>query len=594
MASRNGAVHVATTKRTYKGRLYQTHLLRRTYRQGGRVKHETLGNISHLPLPVIDLIKGALRGQTYLPAGQSLEICRSLPHGHVAAVLGTLHQLNLDQVIASRPSKARPLVVAMLVARVLDPRSKLATARGLNEETAFSSLGGVLGLESVTEDEFYAAMDWLLKRQARIEAKLARRHLSEGSLVLYDVSSSYYTGSHCSLARFGHSRDRKRGFPQILYGLLCNRTGCPVAVEVFEGNRGDPRTLGSQVHKLRQRFALQRVVLVGDRGMITSARIREELAPLEGVEWVTALRAPAIHQLAAAGRLQPSLFDERDLAEIRSPDYPGERLIACRNPFLAQERQRKREDLLQATERELDRIRTATQRRKRPLRGQDKIGLRLGKVINRYKMGKYFQLTITDAGFSYQRRDERIAKEAALDGVYIIRTSVPRTLLDASATVRAYKDLSLVERAFRSLKTVDLKIRPIHHRLPDPVRAHVFLCMLAYSVEWHMRRALAPLLFDDEDKELAATLRTSVVAPAVRSPSAQRKATTKRTAADEQPVHSFQTLLQDLATLTKNRVRPRTAQTDRSASVTPEFEMLATPTPVQRRAFELLGVRPAL
>jgi hypothetical protein len=571
--------------RHYKGKTYTTHLLRRTFRDGRKVRHETLGNISHLPPELIELIRGALRGTQFVPADSSLEILRAWPHGHVAAVLGTLRRIGLHEALAARGCAERDVVEGMIVARVIDPASKLATARGWQAETASSSLGSVLGLEAVDEEQLYGAMDWLLDRQAAIEAKLARRHLQEGCLVLYDVSSSYYTGTHCSLARFGHSRDDKRQFPQIVYGLLCNQQGCPVAVELFEGHVADPMTLTAQMRKIRERFRIERVVLVGDRGMITEARIRQELLP-GGLDWISTLRAPAIRKLAEAGVVQPTLFDERDLAEIRSPDYPGERLIACRNPFLAEERARKREELLQATERRLGTIQAAVRRKLRPLRGRDRIGLRVGRVIDHYRMAKHFRLTITDTDLSFEREQGKIAAEAALDGIYIVRTSVPEQAFTPDATVRAYKDLSLVERAFRCLKTVDLKVRPIHHRLADRVRAHVFLCMLAYYVEWHMRRALAPLLFDDEDREFAQSLRRSIVAPALRSPRAERKAQLKRTAIDE-PVHSFRTLLKDLATLTKNRVRPRTGSARAAAA---DFELLATPTALQRRAFDLLGV----
>ena len=587
MPTRSGAVHVATTTRRYKDTVYTSHLLRRTYRECGKVRHETLGNISHLPPKLIEIIRNALRGEHYVAATGALEICRSLPHGHVAAVLGTLRKVGLDGMLASRRCVERDLAVAMIVARVIDATSKLATARGMSAATACSSLGSVLGIDSVDEEQLYAAMDWLLKRQSRVEAKLAQKHLDDGCLVLYDVSSSYYTGRHCSLAKFGHSRDRKKGFPQIVYGLLCNRRGCPVAVEVFEGNTGDPTTLEIQIQKIRLRFGIKRVVLVGDRGMITAARIRDELRPVDGLAWITALRGPAIRKLAEEGIVQPSLFDERDLAEIQSPDYPGERLIACRNPLLAEERARKREELLQETEKELDRVVTATRRERRPLRGKDKIALRVGKVIDRRKMAKHFRLTITDSSFSYERHGERIAAEAALDGIYIIRTSVSETEFSAAEAVRAYKDLSLVESAFRSLKTVDLKVRPIYHRLANRVRAHVFLCVLAYYVEWHMRQALAPILFDDDDKEYAESLRTSIVAPAQRSPKALSKAQAKRTV-DNEPVHSFRSLLKDLATLAKNQLRsPAISKTE----TTTEFEMLTTPTPLQRRAFELLEIR---
>jgi len=587
MPTRSGAVHVATTTRRYKDTVYTSHLLRRTYREGGKVRHETLGNISHLPADLIEIIRNALRGESFVPASQAFEIARSLPHGHVAAVLGTLRKIGLDEVLASRRCIERDLVVAMIVERVIDATSKLATARGLSAATASSSLGSELGIDTVDEEQLYAAMDWVVKRQPQIETKLAAKHLEDGCLVLYDVSSSYYTGRHCSLARFGHNRDRKKGFPQIVYGLLCNRLGCPVAVEVFAGNTGDPTTLESQIEKIRQRFGISRVVLVGDRGMITEARIREELRPVEGLDWISALRGPAIRKLAEDGLVELSLFDEQDLAEIRSPDYPGERLIACRNPLLAAERARKREDLLQETEQELDRIVTATLREKRPLRGKDKIALRVGKVIDRRKMAKHFRLTITDTSFSYERDRGGIAAEAALDGIYIIRTSVVEEEFTAAEIVRAYKDLSHVESAFRSMKTVDLKVRPIYHRLPNRVRAHVFLCVLAYYVEWHMRRALAPILFDDENKEFAESLRTSIVAPARRSPKAASKAQTKCTVNNE-PVHSFRSLLKDLATLTKNQVRSPAKSKTKTAA---EFEMLTTPTPSQRRAFELLDIR---
>jgi hypothetical protein len=464
----------------------------------------------------------------------------------------------------------------------MEPRSKLATAQGLDPETLHSSLGQVLGLESADEDDLYAAMDWLLPRQARLEAALARRHLGEGTLVLCDVTSTYFEGRRCPLARLGHSRDGKKGKLQIVIGLLTNAEGCPVAVEVFAGNTGDPKTLGPQVRKLRERFALSRLVLVGDRGMITAARIRQDLKPVEGLDWITALRAPAIRKLVEGGSLQLGLFDERDLAEIHAPDYPGERLIACRNPALAAERTRKRQELLEATERELEKVAKATRRSRSPLRGRERIALRVGKVLGRFKVGKHFRLSITDSAFRFERNEARIAKEAALDGIYIIRTSVKQETLSAEEAVRSYKSLSLVERAFRSLKTVDLHVRPIHHHLERRVRAHVLLCMLAYYVEWHMRRALAPILFDDHDKPAGDRLRASIVAPAQRSPEAQRKARGRRTETGE-PVQSFQGLLRDLATIVKNRNRVQ-----RAGGL--EFEVITTPTPHQQRAFDLLGV----
>ena len=585
MEKNNVACHVATNRRHYKGKVYENHYLRRTYREGDQVKHETLGNLSHLPADVIAFIRGRLRGELH-PWSDSdeLKILRTLPHGHVAAVLGTLRALGLESLIASRCSRERDLVTALLVMRVIQPCSKLATARAMREETATTSLCVDPRLEDVTDREIYDALDWLLARQQRIEDKLAQRHLQDGSLVLYDVSSSYYTGGHCDLARFGYSRDRKRGYPQIVYGLLCNGEGCPVAIEVFEGNTADPKTLGSQIEKLTKRFGLKRVILVGDRGLITQKRIDEELREVEGLDWVTALRAGSIRKLVDEGTIQLSLFDQQDLAEVSSPEYPHERLIVCRNPLLAEERARKRKDLLQATQKNLDAIAVATQRLRNPLRGQDNIGVRVGKVIGRHKMEKHFKCTITDEGFSYRRNQQKIAEEAALDGLYVIRTSVPKTTFSAQRVVGIYKNLSKVEQAFRSLKTVDLKIRPIYHWAEHRVRAHVFLCMLAYYVEWHMRQKLAPLLFDDEDAQYAETLRESVVAPAVRSPSAQQKDRTKRTA-DGLPVHSFRTLLADLATLAKNLVC-----TGNDASHT--FHAITQSTPLQRKAFELLGTVP--
>ena len=525
------------------------------------------------------MLRRLLRGEALVPVGEAFKIIRSLPHGHVAAVLGTLRRVGLDKVIFSIPEKRKQLVLAMIVARIVDPSSKLATARGVGRETASSSLGQVLEIETADEEDLYGAMDWLLRRQVAIEKKLAKRHLSDATLVLYDVTSTYFEGRSCPLAQFGHNRDGKKGKLQIVIGLLCNPQGCPIAVEVFEGNKGDPKTLGSQIEKVRGRFGLKRVVFVGDRGMLTDARITEEVKPVEGLDWITALRAPAIKGLVQQGVLQPSLFDEIDLAEIRSPEYPNERLIVCRNPLLAQERTRKRQELLEATEQELEKVVKATQREKRRLKGADNIGLRLGKVRNRYKVGKHFLLEISEDSFRYERDEEKIAQEAALDGIYVIRTSVPTNVLDAQQTVRSYKGLSVVERAFRSMKTVDLKVRPIHHRLADRVRSHVFLCMLAYYVEWHMRQDLAPILFDDDDKAGGEVMRESVVAPAKRSTKAQKKASAKRTQ-DGFPVHSFQSLLKDLGTITRNQVMV--------ADET--FHEVTVATPVQRRAFDLLKI----
>lgn len=560
-------------------------LLRESYRENGKVKTRTLANLSHLPSHQIQALRLALSGSLPAP-GRSLpdsfRITRSLPHGHVAAVLGSLRQLQLDSLLDPRPSRPRDLVIAMIVARILEPASKLATARGLHADTLHHSLGEVLQLDSADETELYQAMDWLLPRQARLEQQLAQRHLSNGGLVLYDLTSTYFEGRHCPLAKLGHSRDDKSGKLQIVFGLLTNAAGCPMAVEVFEGNTGDPRTVAQQVQKLREGFGLSDVVLVGDRGMITSARIRQDLPASSGIQWITALRASQIQKLATAGQLQMSLFDQTDLVEIAHPDFAGERLIACFNPLLAEERARKRPELLAATEKQLEKIAAATRRPKRPLRGKQNIGVRAGKILNRYKMGKHFQLHIEDDSFSYQRKTANIEREQSLDGIYIIRTSVPKEALSSEQVVASYKSLSNVERAFRSLKSVDLHVRPIHHRLADRVRAHILLCMLAYYVEWHMRQRLAPILFDEDDKPQAQAARKSMVAPAQRSPSAQLKALTKHTR-EGSKVHSFQTLLRDLATIVKNKIQP----TDKSIAA---FDLLTQPTAIQQRAFDLLGV----
>jgi len=561
-------------------------LLRESFRERGKVKNRTLANLSGWSSDRVEALRHVLRGRALerpAPrAGAGVEIVRSWPHGHVAAVLGTVRRLDLERLLARAPSTPRALVVAMLVHRLLAPGSKLATARGLAEATRTSTLSPALQLSTVDEDDLYAALDWLLARQGAIEQALARRHLQAGQLVLYDVTSTYFEGRRCPLAKRGHSRDGKRDTLQIVFGVLTNAAGCPVAVEVFDGNTGDPKTLTAVLTKVRERFGLERLILVGDRGMLTAARIREELVGVEGLAWITALRAPAIQALVHSGALQLSLFDQQDLAEITHPDYPGERLIVCKNPLLAVDRARKRQELLAATERDLAGIATAIQRPKRPLRGAAAIGLRVGKVLGRYKVGKHFTIDITDRALRYQRDEAAIAAEAALDGLYVIRTNVPADGWPASETVRAYKRLAEVERTFRSLKTVDLHVRPIHHRTADRVRAHVFLCLLAYYVEWHMRQALKPLLFDDDDKAAGAALRASVVAPAQRSPRAKAKAATKRTE-EGLPVHSFQTLLADLATLTQNQVRPLGAD-----GLT--LDVLTAPTPLQQRAFALLGV----
>jgi len=563
-------------------------LLRESYRENGKVRTRTIANISRLRPAQIDALRTSLSGASSAPRlslPDSFLIERSRPHGHVAAVLGSLRKLQTPAVLDPRSSRERDLAVAMISARILDPASKLATARGLHSDTLHSSLGESLSLDSADESELYAAMDWLLARQPRIERELAKRQLQElqdGAMVLYDLTSTYFEGRHCPLAKLGHSRDDKSGTPQIVFGLLTNAAGCPVAVEVFEGNTSDPKTVAKQVDKLRLRFGLHKVILVGDRGMITSARIREDLPASHGIEWISALRATQIQKLARDGQLQMSFFDKTDMLEIAHPDFPGERLVACFNPLLAEERSRKRPELLAATEKQLEKITTATKRARRPLRGKQNIGVRAGKILNRYKMGKHFELRIDEDGFHYKRKEANIERERSLDGIYVIRTSVNADALSGEQVVASYKSLSGVERAFRSLKTVDLNVRPIHHRLPDRVRAHILLCMLAYYVEWHMRQLLAPLLFDDHDKPQARAARASVVAPAQRSSAALRKAAAKKTD-DGFPVHSFQTLLRDMATIAKNRIQP----TD---DKTPAFDMLTTPTALQQRAFDLLGV----
>jgi len=559
-------------------------LLRESYREGGKVKKRTLANLSCLPDEVVQGLKVLLKGGTAIPADQkAIVIERSLPHGHVAATLGTVRLTGLDRVLGPAGNRCRDLVIAMIVARLTDTGSKLSTARSLDPATATSSLGAVLGLGSVDEGELYTALDWLLERQPAVEAALAKKHLQDGTLVLYDVSSSYVEGRKCPLAQRGYSRDDKKGSLQIVYGLLCAPDGCPVAVEVFDGNVGDPKTVADQIVKLKERFGLSRVVLVGDRGMITETRITEDLKPA-GIDWITALRAPAIRALMGEGAIQMSLFDWRDMAAVTSAEFPGERLIVCRNPLLAEERARKREDLLRATEADLETVQRAVMRTRAPLRGAAAIGLKVGAVLNAYKVGKHFETEITDAGFSFRRKADAIAEEARLDGFYVIRTSVPEETLDDTGTVRAYKSLAKVERAFRTLKGVDLQVRPIHHWLEPRVRAHVFLCMLSYYVEWHMRRRLAPMLFHDADPAAAEAERDSIVAPAVPSPSAQAKVRTG-TSDVGTPVMSFRSVLADLATIARNTVFTALAPDHR-------FTITTRPTAIQRQAFDLLGVSP--
>jgi len=571
--------------------------LRESFRHEGKVRKRTLCNLSDWSPAHIEGLRGVLKGGTVIPAEHdAFTVTRSLPHGHVAAALGTARKIGLDRILGPAGDRCRDLVLAMLVGRIIDPVSKLAAARTLSPATASCSLGEALGLGEVDDADLYAALDWLLERQAAIETALARRHLQNGTLVLYDVSSSYMEGSCCPLAKRGYNRDGKKGMLQIVYGLLCAPDGCPVAIEVFDGNTGDPTTLATQIDKLKQRFGLSHVVLVGDpgspkspqdfsgcpdRGMITEARITEDVKSA-GLDWITALRAPAIKELLNSGALQLTLFDTRDMASITSPDFPGERLVVCRNPDLAAERARKREELLGATEKDLARIKARVARKRNPLRGTAAIALVVGAVLNTHKMKKHFDLTITDHTFSSARKTAEISAAAATDGLYVVRTSLPEATLGDANTVRSYKSLSLVERAFRCIKTVDLNVRPVHHWLEGRVRAHVLLCMLAYYLEWHMRQCLAPMLFDDTDKDEAEALRSSVVAQAQRSKAAVRKQTTGMTP-DGLPGHSFHTLLADLATLARNTI---------VTAINPLYPLtvVTRPTPVQQKAFDPLGL----
>jgi Transposase DDE domain len=557
-------------------------LLRESYREAGKVKNRTLANLSSWPEAKVDALARVLKGQPppAAPLDEAFEITRSLPHGHVAAVLGTARALGLEELIDPAPSRHRDLVTAMAVAQVIAPDSKLAIARGLRGQTAASSLGDVLGVGGCDEDDLYAAMDYLHGRQEQIQDALAARHLAGGTLVLYDVSSAAFEGRTCPLGAIGHPKDGVRGRLQIVYGLLTSKDGIPVAIEVFAGNTGDPKTVAAQVTKVKDRFGITKVVLVGDRGMLTAARLREDVAPAH-LDWITALRAPQVKNLVRGGDLQLTLFDVQDLAEITSPDFPGERLIACMNPFLQAERARKRESLLAAAEADLAKIAAACARARRPLRGQDKIAVRVDRVLARRKVAKHFTVEITDDSLRSARDQDSIAAEAALDGIYVLRTSVAASDLDSTDVVSSYKALAQVERAFRAFNT-DLDIRPIRHRTEARVRAHVFLRMLSYYLSWHIQARLAPLLFTDDDKPAARAARSSPVTPAARSPRALAKAATKHTPGDL-PVHSFATLLADLGTICLNTIAP-------ADPALPGFRLVTTPTALQRQAFELLGV----
>ena len=564
---------MVTTRRRYKRKLYETHLLRRTYREGGKVKNETVGNLSHLPPHVIELVRRALRGETFAPTRELFEVTASRIHGDVGAVLAAMKRLGFPELLASRPCWEADVVMGMVAARIVAPHTKLATTRWWRTRT----LAEDLGIERADEGELYAAMDWLLSRQGAIQKRLAARHLGNGSLALYDLTSSYFEGTTCPLARLGHNRDGKKGKLQVNYGLLTDRRGCPVSVSVYEGNTGDPKTLMPQVEKLREDFGLERVVMVGDRGMIGQAAI-EQLRDLKGLAWITALKSGQIRALVEGGSLQLGLFDEKNLFEMTHADYPGERLVACRNPELGRLRGHKRQALLEATTKELEEVRARVANGK--LRGAGKIGVRVGRVVNKYKVAKHFDLDIDDHRFDFRVRTHEVAAEAALDGIYVIRTSLPKKEMSGADVVRGYKSLSEVERAFRTMKTIDLKVRPIHHRKEDRVRAHIFLCMLAYYVEWHMREAWRELLFADED--LAAKATRDPVAPAQRSEAAQQKAAT-HTLQDGTSAHSFRTLLEELSTIVRNTCRAPGASKD-----APTFRVVTTPSEKQRRALRLL------
>jgi hypothetical protein len=566
-------MHVVTNKIRRGDREYTSHLLRRSYREGGKVKKETLANLSHLPEEAIDAIRRTLRGELLVAANEAFAIERALPAGHVKAALVMARRLELARLLDRTASRERDLCVAMIVQQALRPGSKLQTVRSLGQST----LGCELGVAGADEDDLYAALDWLVERQERIEQRLARRHLNDGELVLYDVSSSYFEGRTCPLAKLGYSRDQRRGTPQIVYGLLCDRPGRPIAIEVFSGELHDDKTLPAQIDKLKTRFGLRTVIVVCDRGVVTKANL-ERMADGDGIGWITALRAPQIKRLVTTAALQPSLFDEHNLAEITAPrDYPGERLIVCRNPLVAADRARKRQELLEATERGLDQI--AERVRRGTLAGADQIGLAVGPALKRYRVNKHFEVEITDTRLAYRRKTEQIAAEAALDGFYVLRTSVSAETLPTAEVVRAYKGLEQVERAFGTFKGPELEIRPIHHRLEDRVRAHVLLCMLAYYLTWHLREAWAPLLFKDEHPATTP----DPVAKAARSPAAQRKAQTKRTTSGE-PCHSYRSLITELATLTRNTIRLPGARAT--------FDKLTEPTPLQARALDLAATAP--
>lgn len=579
MPARRGSVHVATTRRVYKGRTYVTHLLRRSIRNGKNVTHETLGNLSHLPDHVIDLIKRSLKGETFVPASDTFRITRTLPHGHVEAILKIIRKLGLENLIASEPSRWRNLVVAMIVERLVFPSSKLANTRHWQDST----LAEELDVTDATENQLYNAMDWLLQRQSAIEKKLAKRHLSDRAIVLYDVTSSYYEGKTCPLARFGHDRDGKTGLPIIVYGVLTDADGRPVAVQVYPGNTGDPQTVPDQVETLTERFRLARVVLVGDRGMLTQTQI-DTIKKHPGLGWISALRSGAIRRLLADGLLVRNDLEAQRLAEITSPEFPGERLVACYNPQLAEQRRQKRQDLLAATQAELETLAASVAKASKRPETAAEIGVRAGKIISHYKVAKHFTLTIRDGHLSWARKVSAITNEEMLDGIYVIRTSEPAKRLTAADSVRSYKRLGLVEQAFRSLKGIDLLVRPIHHRTADRVRAHILLCLLAYYVEWHLRQAWESLLFEDEELNVQRRWRDPV-APTQASNSAQRKKRTHKTP-EGLPVQSFRTLIAHLGTRCRNTC---IAVADSSETT---FHQLTEADALQAAALNLIAMSP--
>ena len=574
-------MHVATTKRKYKGVTYKNYLIRQNYRENGKVKHKTIANITHLPSDLIETIRKRLKEGKPI-SGEGFSIIRSLPHGHVAAILQTIKRIGLDNIIGSKRSKSRDIILGLIIQRLIRPDSKLGSLRNFQDSTATNSVGSELELDSLTRSQLYTALDWLEQRQKRIEKKLAGHHLKAGTIVLYDISGSYYTGKESDLVQYGYNRDKKRGYPQIVYGLICNSEGCPVAVEVFSGDTTDSETLSSQIEKVRRRFGIKQVVWVGDRGMITGKLIQNELRGNQDIDWITALRAPQVKKLVREQAIQLSLFDERNLVEIEAKDYPGERLVVCRNPLLAEQRRLKREDLLKATREELDKIVEATHRKRKPLRGKDAIGVKVGKVIDKYKMGKHISYSIEEDRFTYEINQDSVSEEQTLDGVYVIRTSLAQKAYSADNVVETYKSLSQVERAFRSMKTTRLQIRPIYHWTENRIRAHVFLCMLAYYVEWHIHQKLAPYLYSDDQKEKGKQKRDSVIDPAQKSDAAIEKTATHQ-AEDGTPVNSMDTIIDFLGTICKNKM-----QYDNHDE---PFYTITQPTKEQQKILDLLEVK---